>query len=144
MNWLYLPAQGESPLDAIRAHLAPDELLAASHDPHTTAYYLAVRFADGDFRGRVGGVVALYAEHEGGATIGLKLMAEWEGPHYRRCPARILDALTPVGRLYPKGSGFAAWAKLWRDECRALLRLQQQCEARRARLRMREQLGLTW
>lgn len=142
MIWLYLPAQGESPLDAIRAHLAPDELLAASHDPHTTAYYLAVRFARGDFSGRVGAVVALYEERNGGAEIGVKLIEEWQGPHYRRCPARILDALTPVGRLYPKGSGFAAWAKLWRDECRALLRLQRQSQKWRADLRMREQLGL--
>lgn len=142
MGWLYMPSQGSSPLDTIRAYLAPDELVSASHDRYENAYYLAVRFARGDFRGRVGGVVALYEERNGGAEIGVKLIEEWQGPFYRRCPARILDALTPVGRLYPKGSGFAAWAKLWRDECRAQLRLQRQSQKWRADLRMREQLGL--
>lgn len=142
MGWLYMPAQGSSPLDTIRAYLAPDELVDASHDRYECAYYLAVRFARGDFRGRVGGVVVLYEVRNGGAEIGVKLIEEWQGPYYRRCPARILDALTPVGRLYPRGSGLAAWAKVWRDECRGRLRLQRQSETRRANLRMQERLGV--
>ena len=74
MGWLYMPVQGPSPLDTIRAYLAPDELVSASHDRYENAYYLAVRFARGDFRGRVGGVVALYEERNGGAEIGVKLI----------------------------------------------------------------------
>ena len=75
MGWLYMPSQGSSPLDTIRAYLAPDELVSASHDRYENAYYLAVRFARGDFRGRVGGVVALYEERNDGAEIGVKLIA---------------------------------------------------------------------
>ena len=92
MGWLYMSSQGPSPLDTIRAYLAPDELVSASHDRYENAYYLAVRFARGDFRGRVGGVVALYEERNGGAEIGVKLIEEWQGPFYRPCPAGILDA----------------------------------------------------
>ncbi len=74
---------------------------------HGTVIYAAVRSRDGK---QVFGLVLL-AERQGG-TLYTKPISEDMGPADDRCPARILDLLTPPSN---------DWAREWRERCRARL-----------------------
>jgi hypothetical protein len=72
-----------------------------------TVIYAAVRSREGK---EIFGLVLL-AERRGG-TLYTKPISEDMGPAEDRCPARILDLLTPPSN---------DWARQWRERCRARL-----------------------
>lgn len=76
--------------------------------------YLALRVTPPEDAAFVTALVVLTKRSAGG--FGYKVMDEEMGPSESRCPARILDLLSPVSALrYPK------YAEMWRQRCRANL-----------------------
>lgn len=80
------------------------------------AVYLAVRYATGAWEGKTVGMVASYSESP--SRFRYRVIEEGLGPVARSCPPRILDRLSPVEELYPKGSFGREHAARWRKACR--------------------------
>jgi len=99
----------------------------------SSTFYAAVRQPDGLVSAAV--ILTKWVPRDE-YNFGYKDMDESMGPGEYRCPARILDLLSPTDQLYgpvryteaegwegPAGSptGARAWADKWRAECRAEL-----------------------
>jgi hypothetical protein len=80
--------------------------------------YLAYRSKDSLIYGLV--CALQYAPKDYNFNFGYKDMSEEMGPRFNKCPAQILDLLSPVEELFGDGLG-KDWATEWRQTCREAL-----------------------
>jgi hypothetical protein len=83
-------------------------------------FYAVAEYEAGEHRGQRFALVVLVSspKRERGYNIRYKEMSECSGPHYYRCPARLLALLSPVTLLYPDSPLSQEWAQNWRQGCR--------------------------
>ena len=124
----------EKPLDALKREFSRDGQTCVIDGGRVgSTWYLAFRTQDN----HVLGVIVLTSTRQRDYhNFGYKEMEEGAGPTDSRCPARILNQLSPLEDLYSPDSSAYKWAQAWRERCRANL----------ARPRTRLQVGdiLRW
>jgi hypothetical protein len=121
MGWTYMPMPYEGTTEWFRKHLSwtsengtVNRVLESAIVERKEAY-AAVETVHPDGRREVWAAVFLLHYHpraKDGYTFGYKDMDESVGPNVDRCPAKILDLLTPTDK---------EWAIAWRERCRARL-----------------------
>lgn len=125
MGWLFSHRdRGISTEDYLAQSLGTDGKIVASSS-HLNVSYLAVETAAG-----ISAVVVLTQwDPRGWHNFGTKWIDESMGPVQARCPARILDLLSPVSELYSGSPSQQRYATEWRDACRETIRRRERAAA---------------
>jgi hypothetical protein len=119
MGWTFMPMPYEGTTEWFKKHLTWTNEDGTTHRPLETAIvarseaYAAVETVKPDGERYVWAAAFMLKynpKDRDGYTFGYKDMDETVGPVIDRCPAKILDLLTPTDREY---------AIAWRERCRA-------------------------
>jgi len=119
MGWTFTHRGSEvSDMEFYANRLRPHVIRELYNHRAMNAIYMAVECADGDDKGKIFGLVALWKTEAGRLNYGFKMLEEGNGPVASTCPLHILTMLSPVDELYPPGSFGRKAATAWRDKCR--------------------------